>query len=868
MEHAWQEHAPSSGSRSHRVKKREEWTLRVGRWLLAGAVLFPALALGAIHTSMLLITSALVGLSGVLVWMHAPVARPRLAASVLVATCVGLTLFTAFQLLPLPAGLLHLVAPRNADVWARAFWPLHLPGPGFASISLDPVASGVEVLRGVTYLVAFLSVVRISASRHGALFCSAILVVSATAVGAAALAHPALGAERVFGIYRPTTLISARHVATILNANALAAYINIGFFVALGEGLASRPAVPRPISLAFAGVLMAFEFWLASRGGVLACIAGAGLLVWMTRVSSRSHRHSVRRVTYAVLVALLVACVGMWVFASSDDAWNELADRDLSKLRVFEYAARMVWHHFFWGTGRGSFESTFPAFRDGTTYVTYTHPENVLLQWASEWGVPVTLAALGAIAWALRPSVLFSRSRPAVGAWVAIVTSFLHNLVDFNSEFPAIVLALSVCAGVIVGGTGVGAFRRIDVWAKRPRLLAWTAAGVMAVTGAFVLVHVNDDLYSDRAKLHDASLKPETPDEFRSLAQGAISRHPSEPYLPFSGSVRAWVAGDESVLPWVSRSLELSPVYGPAHLILARTFFRAYPSQARLEYRYAIQQASEWQRELATEAGHLVTGPEEALELVPDGALGLSVLQTLANRLGERLPATQAALDEEILRRKSDATDAIGRRTRALLTDLADSAISPWCAESNRTDCIDRAIEGARRLQQLKPTVCEGFELEARARAESGDVDNALRQLEGRAELVDDKSQCLDATIKLAKRFDRAADMTGVIDKLAKSGCANDDRCADLLLYVGRIEEQRGNLRRALMFFRRARERYTSRDDVVSARAHTAARLGLHAEALDEFAELAKRHPDNPDWAQKVTHERQAMIEPARGKRP
>ena len=63
---------------------------------------------------------------------------------------IGLTLYAALQCVPMPIGWLAVIAPHNADVWSRALSPLHEPGPSWAPITLDPIATRVEVLEAFT----------------------------------------------------------------------------------------------------------------------------------------------------------------------------------------------------------------------------------------------------------------------------------------------------------------------------------------------------------------------------------------------------------------------------------------------------------------------------------------------------------------------------------------------------------------------------------------------------------------------------------------------------------------------------------------------------------------------------------------------
>src|SRR5580704_1957626 len=103
--------------------------------------------------------------------------RARSAATVLLLTGVGLTGYTALQCVPMPIGWLAAIAPHNADVWSRALAPLHEAGPRWAPISLDPIATRVEVLKGVAYLLAFVTALRVARRKDGVTFLSAVIAV-------------------------------------------------------------------------------------------------------------------------------------------------------------------------------------------------------------------------------------------------------------------------------------------------------------------------------------------------------------------------------------------------------------------------------------------------------------------------------------------------------------------------------------------------------------------------------------------------------------------------------------------------------------------------------------------------------------------
>ena len=187
--------------------------VRIARWLLAATIFGSAMAIGSIHAGTIAGVVAALALATWLSWSRADSFAPRSAAGILLFTAVGLTAFTALQTVPLPVGLLSAIAPSNAEVWARALAPLREAGPRLATLSLDPTATRVEVARGVAYLLTFLLAVRIASRPEGVDLLSRTIVITATVLGLAALLHPAFGAEKVFGLYRPETAISPRHIA-------------------------------------------------------------------------------------------------------------------------------------------------------------------------------------------------------------------------------------------------------------------------------------------------------------------------------------------------------------------------------------------------------------------------------------------------------------------------------------------------------------------------------------------------------------------------------------------------------------------------------------------------------------------------------
>lgn len=837
-----------------------------GRWILAVTVVTSVVALGSLHTPVLVLTAMLAALGTGLLWFDAEPLAPRSAATILVAVAVLLVGASSLQVVPMPREILAALAPENADVWARALTPFREDGPRSVTLSLDPIATRVQILRGITYLTVFVGALRVARRQDGVVFLERVLAASAVLVASAALLHPAVGADKVFGVYEPGEPLGyePHHISPLLDTNHLAAYCNVGAVVAFASILQRRSALPRPLALAVVLLLGATTVWTRSRGGTATLVLGA---IVASVLAFGARRTKLVRLA-APLALVVVGASGALVvaLAAFDEFRAKIAYNDLSKIDLVKNAFALVRAHPLFGVGRGAFESTFPRVRVGTNYWVFTHPENVVAQWMTEWGTPIALIGLGAIAWALRPKTALARSRAPAGPWGALVAVGLHNLCDFNAEVPGVVIALAVCAATVTGGTGGGVTTsdRWSVfagWTRRPTALASALAFATVVASAVALPFTGRELYNEQRTFRDVGLDRSLSKEaFRARAREAMLRHPAEPYFPFVGAVRAVAYRQESVLPWAARALERSPIYGRVHLLLARSLFATNASQARLEYRTACLQDD---RLCAVqEAIPLVRSYEDAIELVPDGAVGLSVLAHLTETLGARLPSTVVRLDREIVARDPGALGPVERAAARALGDV--NGEEEWCGAgaaseaASRRSCIGEGLAAVMRLRAYAPDKCEGHALGAELRVAAGEIDAGYAELDRSLEQVEKRSECARRLVALAVRIGNPLRIDAALDRLAKLGCETGAECVTNLTFAAAVEEKRGAHRRALTLTKKAWERAPEREELLVDLAMRAEAEGVWGEALDAYGRLGERHPDDPRWKDGVARAKAA----------
>src|SRR4051812_46027259 len=115
--------------------------------MLAATVVGSVLAIGAVHLPVLLACATVTVIGVTLCCVLADSRDAYAVRSPAAIAALLLSGYTALQAVPLPIRLLKAIAPRTADLWSRALLPFHEPGPRWASISLDPGASTIEVIK-------------------------------------------------------------------------------------------------------------------------------------------------------------------------------------------------------------------------------------------------------------------------------------------------------------------------------------------------------------------------------------------------------------------------------------------------------------------------------------------------------------------------------------------------------------------------------------------------------------------------------------------------------------------------------------------------------------------------------------------------
>lgn len=799
------------------------------------------MAMGSLVTTALVVSTVGAAISCTLLWWSPP-HRVTSAARWLLIGWAILMAATILQAVPLPAGLVRAIAPTNAELWERALTPFGQAAPAWHPISTAPLATQIEILRGVFYGLLLLGGLSIASDEGGVRFLEWLVIVASSAIALVSIAHAATDAKLVFGVYKPREIyaFAAGRYGPILNVNQLTAYINIGACVALGVLVSRKPSIPRPLAMSLAVMLAGTSVWAASRGGMAALaiglVATGGLALYARK------KFATVRADVLIPVGVVVAAGAMIGLGLSESAREELTSRDVTKIVIAKNAFELVRLSPWVGFGRGAFEGAFPLVRHSIEYVTFTHPENIVAQWACEWGIPFSVAGAGAIAWGLRPSVVLGAVRPPVAAWVAIVISVLHDLVDFHLETPGITALVVVCAAMVVGARTSTRTDRTESAHGWLRLAGFAAAASVVPLSIYALRGVGHSIAEDRNRLSDWAQDAKIPrDTFRAEMRAAMERYPAEAFFPLMGAVRAQLLGKDEIMPWIERALEINPKFGRAHFVLARQLTLRYRAQARLEYRLAYENDMNLREQILKESPRLANDADDAFELVPQGKDGVDVLENLAETLQNRIPSSVVRIDAELEAREPNAAGVLRRRAAAALSDFVHD--HPWCG--TRAVCREAAISAARAVVARDPASCDGRRQLSKVFVAIGNPVGAFDELERGLDAVSDKPTCERALVMLALETKQTRRADVALERILRGGCGTADQCIELYEWAAEVEEGRQRSTRAIALYKRAAQIRPDRYELLQRVGDVALAAGLYGDAVDAYSSLVQRFPND-----------------------
>lgn len=556
------------------------------------------------------------------------------------------TLIGLIQVLPVPSALLGLFSPRAFEL--REFIA---PGISVAPVSYEPSESlraSLELLLCAMLGLAAYERVR---ARKNVEFVAMPLAVAAVASVAVASIHVVLRRPDLFGmieLFRPAYELST----TFVNENHASGFMVLAGMSALGLALSDKSGHQRLVLGAAAALCVVLIVVLQSRGGIVATsvalLVFAGLRYREQKALAASmaakrpggpRRHRDRTKAPAVLLPVVAASVaGALIIGATwfhQDLAAMLVDRRdplaiQAKVAAMQDAWPLILDHWWTGIGRGAYVSVYPGYKTSAIQLTFSHPENLVVQLLAEWGLVAGGLALAGLVVALAVRLGRSKGPVAQAMMCGVAGVVLQNLVDFSLELPGVAL----CVAAVLGATSVETVRTWRLSVRRVAVLAPLVAApallvLIILSAAYATPDLPEDLRTletaitervDAIEQADSDLPPFGP-ELEAHTELA-SRHPANHVIAARLSYLAEI-GDpldiKEALRWANRTLYLAPSYADGHLAAGRLLIRGGIRKqgfVALRQAWALASASRIDAFIA-ETVALARTPDELMLAVP-----------------------------------------------------------------------------------------------------------------------------------------------------------------------------------------------------------------------------------------------------------
>lgn len=375
------------------------------------------------------------------------------------------------QLVPVPSAWLGVLAPARSAAQRTLSAALPDLGTALAPVSVSP-ADTLDALLRLTACVLFgVAAFHAFARRRHLVQLAGVITASAAfqaLYGAAELIH---GRQQIFGFVKQHYLESA--TGTFINRNHFAGFLALALPFALTLALrgprTDGPArsgwrgrllnllnasgalgAKRWLAVAAVPAIIAGVFLSASRGGLLAALAGATIVLgWRRGVRARLGLALV----FALPALLLSLQPSLTPLAPGErflDLNEQIRQSDAGRPAVWQTSLRIAADHLVLGTGFGTFETVFRPAAAPSIKLHYRHAHSDWLQLLVEAGLPGFVLLL-LLAWGVvRAGHTATRrgDRLELAVLAALVAVGVHALVDFPLRIPAIAALVAILIGV------------------------------------------------------------------------------------------------------------------------------------------------------------------------------------------------------------------------------------------------------------------------------------------------------------------------------------------------------------------------------------------------------------------------------------
>mgnify|MGYP000035352137 CR=1 FL=1 len=437
-------------------------------------LIFAPLAFGTTELWSMVTVEMLTGLVAVGVFVYFWFLKKRLYVIPGIVPLLLLLVFMVVQLVPLPPGLVKIIAPSNY----AAYEPLFVVAgeQWWIPLTVNFKATMQELIRIGSYGLFYIVTVQLLQT-HGILKRTVSSVVwLAAGIAFLAIVHQVTSPETLFWFRKGPEGVST--FGPWVNQNQYAGFMELISPLAIALFLFYRPRVAQDESwrqrivefFSMPGTSQHLLFGLAAvvitmsvfvslcRGGILTIFAS--LMIFFLLYNLKKPKHG--RLTLLIIACCILASVswfGWDIIAARFNSGVDQATGAISdgRLEIWQDCWQLILAFPLFGSGFGTFADIFPMFRTIPGSVYYLHAHNDYLELLTDGGVIGLVLAGWFVLAVLRHGWKKIRVRRdkfsvllGIGAMTGIIAILLHSITDFNMHNGAVGLYFFFACGVLV----------------------------------------------------------------------------------------------------------------------------------------------------------------------------------------------------------------------------------------------------------------------------------------------------------------------------------------------------------------------------------------------------------------------------------
>lgn len=415
-----------------------------------------------------------------------------------------LLLFIAAQLVPLPSGLIRVIAPSTYDLYADTLSPF--TPVGWMSLSINKKATLAEFFRIASYGAFYILTIQLLARREYLRRTIMIVVIFASILSFFSILQHILSNNKIYWIRKLT--LGGSLFGPYVNRNHYAGLMEMVFPLILSLFLFYKPQVRYStlrekitrmfnlqktniyLLLGFVAVLVATSVFLTlSRTGIVSLSVSLIFFGVMFLFRGADKKQGIIIIAICILVVLSVGWFG-WdpIFERFEKIRNPQGDITEQRLIVWKDSGNIIRDYPVFGTGFGTFQYIYPKYRTLKGDALADHAHNDYIELLSNGGiVALLLGGWFFVAVVYRSYAVFRKRHELyclylfIASLTGIIAILIHSITDFNLQIGANGLYLAFLSGLAVSAANTRMHEGLnDTYLQRGKFPVRTGA-VIAV---------------------------------------------------------------------------------------------------------------------------------------------------------------------------------------------------------------------------------------------------------------------------------------------------------------------------------------------------------------------------------------------------